>query len=137
MTSGQAEASNGRATVDAVARQLGELGKELSGVVQALESQDMAATLARLRYEAAYSRAFLAADGAMDVRKHAATVATLDDREAAEVLESGVRSMQRRLKEIGTRIDIGYLWAGVRGSTAATWPPESLYPPLTRPAYKT
>lgn len=116
----QGQGSGAPANALAVVRQLAHLTTELHATVAAMGSADATATRARLLFDLAYSRAFLLAEGAMDVRKHVASVETHELREVAEVAEAVVRQLQRRIREIGMRIDVGRSYgAAVRSELSA------------------
>jgi hypothetical protein len=103
-----------------IAKQLGVLAVELGKTVAQMQAADLAATKARSRYDFAFSSAFLAAEGPVDVRKHEALVATHDLREEAEVAEALLRHLNRRINEIRVRIDVGRSYgAAVRAEVAA------------------
>ena len=90
-----------------VAKHLGALAGDLSDTVRQLEVADMDATEKRHAHNLAYSRAFLVATGAMELRKHTAIEATADNSLTADVADAVVRHLKRRIDEIKTRIDVG------------------------------
>lgn len=95
------------ATPNEVALQLSRLARDLDDTVRQLEKTDREATELRAAADLAYSRAFMAATGSMDMRKHLAVVDTHDQRLAADVAEAVVRHLRRRLDATKTRIDVG------------------------------
>lgn len=90
-----------------IVRHLSELGRQLGGNVDALESADRQATEARHAANLAYSKAFLSAEGSVEQRKHLAVVQTERLAYEAEVAEAVVRHLKRRTDEIRERIGIG------------------------------
>lgn len=90
-----------------VLRQLSELTNELSRTVDALKGAERDAAEKRVAADLAESRAFLAADGAMELRKHTARVAASDKEAEALVAEALVRVLRARIRELDTRIDVG------------------------------
>jgi hypothetical protein len=94
-------------TPNDVALALAELGRNLEACVRALDQADREAVNARENYTLAASRAFLKAEGAMDLRKHQSIVETHAERLAAELAEQMVRGLRRQVESIKVRIDIG------------------------------
>lgn len=102
-----------------IATTLGERSHELGKLVDELDAAERDAVNRREDYTLAYSRAFLSAEGSMDIRRHTATVETHDARIAAELAETAVRGLRRRVDTIRTRIDIGRsLGAAVRAEVS-------------------
>lgn len=111
--------STAPANATEVALQLAKLARELDDTVRSLEMADRDATEKRGAFDLAYSRAFLVAEGSMDIRKHAATVDTHDIRMAADVAEAVVRHLRRRVDAIKVRIDVGRSYgAAIRAELA-------------------
>lgn len=90
-----------------VARNLGRLARELDDTVKALEMADRDATEKRAAFDLAFSRAFVTESGAVDQRKHLAVIATHQQRLAADVADTVVRHLRRKIDSIKTRIDVG------------------------------
>lgn len=95
------------ATALEVVRFLGQLSRELDQIVKALKMADLDATEKRAAYDLAYSRAFLAATGAVEQRKHLATVEVHRQRLEADVADTVVRHLRRQISAIETRIGVG------------------------------
>lgn len=95
------------ATPTDVALHLASLARDLDTTVRQLEVADRDATEKRGAHDLAFSRAFLAAEGSVDRRKHVAGVETHDARMAADVADALVRHLRRRIDAIKTRIDVG------------------------------
>lgn len=76
---------------------------------------------AKSRYEVAYARAFLAADGSVDVRKQLAVLETETPKLDAEIAAQKLRACAERLRYIRTSLDVGRtLSATTRAEFAAT-----------------
>jgi len=90
-----------------VAMALAKLGRELAATVTAMDGAEREAVNRREDFTLAHSRAFLKAEGAMDIRKHTAIVETHTERVAADLAEVVVRGIRRSLDSIKVRIDIG------------------------------
>jgi hypothetical protein len=90
-----------------VLSQLGELARQLSEVVTSYQVAENDAAKKRVAADLAESRAFLAADGTVDFRKHTARVASERQEFDAVVAEALVRSLRQRIKELEIRIDVG------------------------------
>jgi hypothetical protein len=90
-----------------VVRQLGELTVQLDRTVSALKLAERDMAEKRHAADIAESRAFLAADGAMELRKHKARVAADRQEQDALVAEALVRVLRQEIRAIDTRIDVG------------------------------
>lgn len=90
-----------------VARGLAKLARELDDTVNALRVADEDATRKRVAFDLAFSKAFVGAEGSMDQRKHLAVIGTHLLRDEAEVADSLVRHLRRRLDALRVRIDVG------------------------------
>ena len=94
-------------TPNDVVQQLLSLARELAELSKDLDRIEEDAVNAREDHTMAYAQAFLRAEGAMDLRKHQATVDTHAERLAAETAEAVVRGRKRQLQSLLTRIDVG------------------------------
>jgi hypothetical protein len=90
-----------------VAAQLAELGQALSLLVTQIEAAERKAVNAREDYTLALSKAFLRAEGPMDVRKHQSIVDTHGERLAAETAEAEVRGLRRQIDSVKVRVEVG------------------------------
>jgi hypothetical protein len=90
-----------------VTQTLGQLSLKLWRTVEQLEQADLDATQKRADADLAYSKAFLTSEGAMDLRKHTAVVETMDLRMSADVADSLVRNLVRRMKALERRVEVG------------------------------
>lgn len=84
-----------------------DLARELATLSADLDKLEVDAVNSREDYTLALSKAFLAAEGPMDVRKHASIAATHSERLVAETAEALVRGRKRQLDTIRVRVDVG------------------------------
>jgi hypothetical protein len=94
-------------TANDVAAQLAKLARQLDDLVRAIGHAETEAVNRREDYTLALSRAFLRAEGAMDVRKHQSIADTHAERLAAETAEALVRGLRRQIDSTRIRVDIG------------------------------
>lgn len=95
------------ATSADVVRGLTMLTEELRLTVASFRAAEKNAAEKRHAADMAESRAFLSADGAMDLRKHTARVAADRIEGEALVAEALVRVLRAEIRSIETRIDVG------------------------------
>ncbi|MCW2497510.1 hypothetical protein [Jatrophihabitans sp.] len=95
------------ATANEVVRNLAELTRELRDRTSAYRAAEYDAALKRHAANMAESRSFLAADGAMELRKHTARVAADRAEGDALIAEALVRILKAEIRSIETRIDVG------------------------------
>lgn len=98
---------SGQLTANSVASQLARLALQLDDLVKEIGQAEIAAVNAREDFTLAHSKAFLRAEGPMDVRKHLAIEATHVERLAAETAEAVVRGLRRQIDTVRVRIDVG------------------------------
>lgn len=98
---------SGQLTANSVASQLARLALQLDDLVKEIGQAEIAAVNAREDFTLAHSKAFLRAEGPMDVRKHLAIEATHKERLAAETAEAVVRGLRRQIDTVRVRIDVG------------------------------
>ena len=103
-----------------VGLQLAQLGRKLDRVKSELNQADIESVNAREDCKLAEARALLSAEGrSVDERKAQATIATHDQRLAAETADAVVRGLTRSMRTLQSRIDVGRtLGAGIRAETA-------------------
>lgn len=99
--------AQGQLTANDVAAQLAKLGRELDGLVAALDGAERDAVNRREDFTMAHARAFLRSEGSMDYRKHYAIEQTHAERLAAETADVLVRGLRRQVDAVKVRIDIG------------------------------
>lgn len=94
-------------TPNGVVANLMELARELARLSADLDQLEIDAVNAREDLTLAVAKAFLSAEGTVDVRKSEAIVATHHERLTAETAEALVRGRKRQLDTIKVRIDVG------------------------------
>ena len=97
----------GQLTANQVAAHLAQLARDLDDLVHRIADAERDAVNKREDYTLAHSRAFLSAEGPMDIRKHEAIQRTHDVRLAAEAAEAIVRGLRRQIDSCKVRIDVG------------------------------
>ena len=94
-------------TATDVALQLSKLARQLDDLVRGLDHAEIEAVNRREDYTLALSKAFLTAEGPMDIRKHQSIKDTHVERLAAELAEATVRGLRRQIDTTKVRIDVG------------------------------
>lgn len=94
-------------TANSVAAQLAQLARTLDDLVRQIGEAERDAVNKREDYTLAHAKAFLTAEGAMDIRKHEAIKQTHAERLAAEAAEATVRGLRRSIDSVKVRIDVG------------------------------
>lgn len=95
------------ATATEVALNLARLARDLDQTVRALEMADRDWVEKNAAADLAFSRAYMAATGSIEARKHTAVIETHQQRLAAEVAEAVVRHLKRNVDALKVRIDVG------------------------------
>lgn len=90
-----------------VVRNLGRIATELTTAVDQMRAAELDLVEKRGAADLSYSREFLAAVGSVEARKHLATVATHEQRMAADVADALVKHLRRRIDVLKVRIDVG------------------------------
>lgn len=98
-------------TATDVAMHLAQLSRQLDSTVKDLAKFDEEAVRARALYTSEYARAFLGAEGSMDVRKYTANINTADRALEADLADAKVRAAKEAIRAIQTRIDVGRSYA--------------------------
>lgn len=94
-------------TLNGVAARLADLSRQLDKATGDAYVLDEKAVRARHAFDIAFSRAFLASDGPMDVRKHKAVLATEALRLDADIADQVLRACRGRIATIRVQIDTG------------------------------
>lgn len=94
-------------TPNSVVSGLLELSRELAELSKGLDDLEVDAVNCREDYTLALSKAFLSAEGPMDIRKHQSISDTHAERLAAETMEALVRGRKRQIDSLKVRIDVG------------------------------
>ncbi|MDG3012174.1 hypothetical protein G4X40_18700 [Rhodococcus sp. D2-41] len=97
----------GQLDANGVARHLLALSRELEKVTQQLNEEDIRATELAEDAKLAEAKAFVRVSGSVDFRKSQAVIETHDIRLAARVSEATVRGLQRTVRTLQSRIDVG------------------------------
>ncbi len=109
----------GPLTATDVASHLASLSRQLDQLVRDIGAAEVTAVNAREDATLALSKAFLRAEGPMDIRKHTAIVEAHDTRLAAELAEATVRGLRRSIDSVRMRVDVGRsLGAAIRAETS-------------------
>lgn len=90
-----------------ITERLSMLARALDEQTDALEVLDRQAVETRHGYEIAFAKAFLTSDGAMDVRKQKAVLATDTEKLAAEIADQKLRACKARIATIKVQIETG------------------------------
>lgn len=107
------------ATATEVVQNLARLARELDQTVRALEMADRDWVEKNAAADLAFSRAYMAATGSIEARKHTAVIETHQQRLAAEVAEAVVRHLRRHIDALKVRVDVGRSYgAAVRAEIA-------------------
>ena len=91
----------------AVVKQLSQLARELDQTTDMLYAADLDAADKRQQADITESKAFLATDGPMDIRRHTARVLADKVEQEALVAEALVRFLKNKLKSLDLRIEVG------------------------------
>ena len=94
-------------TATDVVIQLSELGRELDGLVRAMKAAEFDAVTMRHEADMVESRAFVAAVGSVELRKHLARLASDGPEAKALVAESTCRWLKARIRSVEIRVEIG------------------------------
>lgn len=90
-----------------VIKRLGEVSRMLDAATDELAVLDEDAVQAKQTFEVEYARRFIAAEGAIDMRKHLATVATADLRLAYELAYAKHRACKERINTLRNQLSTG------------------------------
>lgn len=90
-----------------VIKRLAEVSRMLDAATDELAQLDESAVVAKQTFEVAYARAFLQAEGAVDTRKHIATVQTADERLAYELAYAQHRACKERMNTLRNQLSTG------------------------------
>lgn len=90
-----------------VIQTLSRIGKDIDQATDDLAEQDEAIVHARRAYETAFAKTFLTTDGAVDVRKYTAKLATSDLAFNLELAEQKHRATNAHIRALRDRLEIG------------------------------
>lgn len=94
-------------TLGQILQHLQNLGSQLDDATGELDDLSVTAVRARNGYEKAYAKAFLTADGPVEMKKQQALLATAERRLDAQLAEVGVEACKERIRSLRARIEIG------------------------------
>lgn len=94
-------------TTHTVIQRLVDLSKMLDQATDEVAKLDEEAVRAKSRHEVSFARAFLSADGSVDVRKQTAILEVEKAKLDAEIAEQKVRACRERIRTLRDQIDIG------------------------------
>jgi len=94
-------------TPNLVVKQLVKLAEDLDQAVSLLKDAERDAVTKRHAADMAESKAFVRAEGPMEIRKHLARIAADQAEDEALVAEATLRWLRARIRAIDTRIEIG------------------------------
>lgn len=94
-------------TPQQVVLNLAALGRDLESTVRALKDADLDAVQKRHNADLVESRAYVDAEGAVEMRKHLARLEAAKWEDDALVAEAVVRYLRKRIDSISLRIDVG------------------------------
>lgn len=78
---------------------------ELEEAINKVEAAELDAADKRATFDLAYAKAFLNADGPMDIRKYKAVVETMNLRITADVADAAVKTLVRRYRAVDKKVD--------------------------------
>ena len=90
-----------------VVESLGRISRQLDEQANTVEALDELATLKKIAYKSAFARAFMSAEGSVDVRRYTAEIATQDEYLAMELSEQVLRAGREALRVLRDRLDVG------------------------------
>lgn len=103
-----------------IVKRLSELSRILDAATDEIAKADEAAVVAKQAFEVAYARAFINAEGAIDLRKHVATISTQAERLEYEIAMQKHRAVKERINTIRSQLSIGQtLSAAIRSQFQA------------------
>jgi hypothetical protein len=86
---------------------LSQIGKDIDEATETLGDLDEAVVKARRAYETEYARTFLSTEGAMEVRKYTAKLATDQSGFMLELAEQKHRSQVAHIRALRDRLEVG------------------------------
>lgn len=108
-------------TPNEVAQSLIKLADQLRLATHQVGELDAEARRAKSRFEVSYAKAFINAEGSMEIRKQLAVLETANAKLDAELAEAKLRAEQENLRYLRSSIEVGRtLSATVRSEWEAT-----------------
>lgn len=94
-------------TPNDIVLRLAQLSRMLDEATAEVGQLDEHAVRTRQAFKVAEARAFLTSEGAMDIRKRLAILATDEQALAAEIAEQKVRACQERIRTLRVQVEVG------------------------------
>lgn len=86
---------------------LSQIGKDIDEATDDLAESDQAVVQARRVFERTYAKVFLETEGAMEIRKYTAKLATDEEQFALELAEQKHRAVVSHIRALRDRLEIG------------------------------
>lgn len=86
---------------------LADISRDIEKAAHAAAAADLEATKRRVAYKGAHARAFLTADGAMDIRRETAMLTTQDELLAYELAQAEHRAAVEQIRVLRDRLEVG------------------------------
>jgi len=86
---------------------LSQIGKDIDEATDDLAEADRKVVMSRRRYEVGYARTFLSTEGAMEIRKYTARLATENENFDLECAEQEQRAIVAKIRALRDRLEIG------------------------------
>jgi hypothetical protein len=90
-----------------VIKRLAEVSRMLDSATEELAQLDEGAVQAKQTFEVEYARAFIEAEGSVDMRKHIATVTTAGERLEYELAYAKHRACKERMNTLRNQLSTG------------------------------
>lgn len=94
-------------TPHAVVSTLSSISKQIEEQTDIIKELDYRATEAKMNYKREYYKAFLVAQGAIDLKKITAENHTIDLAEASEFLAAELRAAKEKMEMLRDRLEVG------------------------------
>ena len=99
--------TNSNLTPADVVQTLSRIGKEIDDATDDLSEADRKVVMARRDFERSYAQTFLNTEGAMEIRKYTARLATDDLNFVLECAEQEQRAIVSKIRALRDRLEIG------------------------------
>ena len=99
--------TNSNLTPAEVVATLSRIGKDIDDATDDLAEADRKVILARRDFERSYAQTFLTTEGAMEIRKYTARLATDDQNFVLECAEQEQRAIVSKIRALRDRLEIG------------------------------
>lgn len=106
-----------------IVKRLSALSRMLDAATAEIAQLDEDAVRAKARHQVAYARAFLNAEGSVDVRKQEAILAVKGDYLDMEIADQKVRACRERIRTLRDQLDVG---RSLNAASRAEWAASGL-----------